>query len=101
MAAYLVATAKIDNFTEDMKKYVQLAEELMHKAGGQYVVRGPCEKVLEGDLLAGRHVIVSKFPTMEALKSFAESDEYQNHIKPLRAGTGTYDIAAYEETDSP
>ena len=101
MAAYLVATAKIDKFTEDMKKYVQLSEELVHKAGGQYLVRGPGATVYEGDFLAGRHVIVSKFPSMEALQSFVESDEYQNTVKPLRAGTGSYDIAAFEGTDSP
>ena len=100
MPAYLIATAQITNFNKDMKKYVQLAEELLHKAGGQYIVRGPSAKVLEGDFLAGRHVIVSKFPSMEALKSFAESDEYQKTIKPLRAGTGSYDIAAYEGADA-
>jgi hypothetical protein len=36
---------------------------------------------------------------MDALKSFVESDEYQNVVKPLRAGTGTYDIAAFEGAD--
>ncbi len=101
MAAYLVAAAQITNFTEDMKKYVQRSEELLHKAGGQYLVRGPGEKIYEGDLLAGRYMIVSKFPSMAALKSFVESDEYQNNVKPLREGTGIYDIGAWEETDSP
>ena len=101
MAAYLVAAAKIDNFSEGMKQYVQRSEELAHKAGGQYIVRGPGEKIYEGDFLAGRYMIVSKFPTMDALKSFVESDEYQNEVKPLRAGTGVYDIGAWEETDKP
>ena len=101
MTAYLVATAQITDFTEHMKKYVQLSEELIHKAGGQYIVRGPGEKIYEGKFLQGRYVIVSKFPTMAALKSFVESDEYQNRVKPLREGTGTYDIGAWEETDSP
>jgi uncharacterized protein (DUF1330 family) len=99
MAAYLVATAQIDNFTEDMKTYVQRSEALVHQAGGQYLVRGPGTTVYEGDFLTGRHVIVSKFPSMDALKSFVESDEYQNVVKPLRAGTGTYDIAAFEGAD--
>jgi hypothetical protein len=33
---------------------------------------------------------------MAQLKAFFESDEYQNNLKPLRAGSGVYDIAAYE-----
>ena len=101
MSAYLVAAARIDNFTEDMKKYVQLSEELVHKAGGEYLVRGPNTHVYEGDFLSGRHVIVSRFPSMDALKSFVESDEYQNKIKPLREGTGIYDIGAFEEAAKP
>jgi uncharacterized protein (DUF1330 family) len=100
MAAYIVAVCEITNFSEGMKEYVRRSEELIHKAGGEYLVRGPADKVLEGTYLPGKYTIVSKFPNMDALKSFAEGDEYVNEIKPLRAGTGTYEVAAFEETDA-
>ncbi len=100
MAAYIVAVCEITNFTEGFKEYVQLSEELIHKVGGEYVVRGPADKVLEGSYLTGKYTIVSKFADMDTLKSFAESDEYVNKIKPLRDGTGVYEVAAFEETDA-
>lgn len=99
MAAYIVAVCEITEFTEGFKEYVSRSEKLLHQAGGEYVVRGPAEKVLEGTYLPGKYTIVSKFPNMEALKSFAEGDEYMNEVKPLRAGTGIYEVAAFEETD--
>lgn len=100
MAAYIVAVCEITNFSEGMKQYVKRSEELVHEAGGEYVVRGPTDLVLEGTYLPGKYTIVTKFPDMEALKSFAEGDEYVNVVKPLRAGTGTYEVAAYEEADA-
>ncbi len=100
MAAYIVAVCEITNFNEGMKEYVRRSEELVHKAGGEYIVRGPAEKVLEGTYLPGKYAIVSKFPNMEALKGFAEGDEYLNQVKPLRAGTGNYEVAAYEEAEA-
>jgi hypothetical protein len=33
---------------------------------------------------------------MERLRAFYESEEYQKNLKPLRDGTGVYDIAAFE-----
>ena len=98
MAAYIVAVCEITNFSEGMKEYVKRSEELVHAAGGEYVVRGPSTKIYEGDYLEGKYSIVSKFPDMAALKSFIESDEYQNDVKPLRAGTGIYEVGAWEET---
>ena len=100
MTAYIVAVCEITNFNEGMKEYVKRAEELIHAAGGEYVVRGPSEKIYEGDYLAGKYAIVSKFPDMAALRSFVESDEYQNEVKPLREGTGVYEIGAWEEAEA-
>ena len=100
MPAYIVAVCEITDFNEGMKEYVKRAEELIHRCGGEYIVRGPSNTILEGDHLKGKYVIVSKFPDMDALKSFAQSDEYLHDIKPLRAGTGIYDVGAWEETEA-
>jgi len=99
MSAYLVAVAHITDFNDNVKKYAQLSAQWAAENGGEYKIRGAAATVGEGELLAGRSVIVSKFPSMEHLKAFYESDKYQKEIKPLREGSGTYDIALFEGLD--
>ena len=96
MAAYLVAVCKITNMTDDFKRYAELSAELLEKHGGEYIVRGPSDTMYEGEHLDGRIVVISKWPSMEQLKGFVESEEYKQNISPLREGSGIYDIAAYE-----
>jgi uncharacterized protein (DUF1330 family) len=96
MAGYIVAVARIDEMTDGLKQYVAKSAELSAKHGAEYVVRGPAKEVTEGDYLQGRSVIVSKFESLDKAKAFYHSDEYQNEIKPLREGSGVYDIAIFE-----
>ena len=44
----------------------------------------------------GKALVITEFPTMDDLLSFYNNPEYQNEIKPLREGTGNYEIAFYE-----
>ena len=97
MAAYLVSVCEVTNPHDDFKKYIALSEQLLKKHNGQYVVRGPEAENLEGDALNGKVLVVTRFETMEKLKGFYESDEYQKNIRHLRDGSGIYDIACYEE----
>ena len=96
MAAYIVAVCKITNPNENLKKYVASSEALLLKHGGEYLVRGPAHKIYEGDGFDGTTIVISKWPDMDTLKGFVESDEYDKNIKPLRAETGIYDIGCYE-----
>ena len=97
MAAYLVSVCEVTNPHDDFKKYIALSEQLLKKHNGQYVVRGPEAENLEGDALNGKVLVVTRFETMEKLKGFYDSDEYQKNIRYLRDGSGIYDIACYEE----
>lgn len=97
MAAYLVSVCEVTNPHDDFKKYIALSEQLLKKHDAQYVVRGPEAENLEGGALKGKVLVVTKFETMEKLKAFYQSDEYQKTIKHLRDGSGIYDIACYEE----
>ncbi|MDX2142773.1 MAG: DUF1330 domain-containing protein [Rhodospirillaceae bacterium] len=97
MAVYQVALVKLTNRTPGFMEYVKKSEELLKRFGGEYVVRGPATNILEGDYLQGRAVVVSKWPSMEKVQEFWNSEEYQKHIKPLRENTGVYDIATYTE----
>ncbi|NKB43601.1 MAG: DUF1330 domain-containing protein [Alphaproteobacteria bacterium] len=95
MPAYQVALVKVTNRTPGFMEYVEKSAEILAKHGGEYMVRGPAKTVLEGEYLEGRAVIVSKWPSLDAISAFFHSDDYQS-IKPLREGSGVYDVATYE-----
>lgn len=96
MPAYILTVVELKNVTEDFKRYSAQAAALSKQFGGEYLVRGKAAQVYEGELFAGKSVVLSRFPSMDQLKAFYESDEYQKNLKPLRAGTGIYDIGAWE-----
>jgi uncharacterized protein (DUF1330 family) len=96
MPAYLLSIAEITRFDANLKKYVDSAAELAAKHGGEYVVRGKPVEVTEGELFKSRSAIVLRFPDMASLRAFYQGEEYQQKLKPLREGTGNYEIAIWE-----
>lgn len=96
MPAYIVSVCEIANVTPELKTYAQKSAELARRHGGRYIVRGKAVEVLEGDKLAGKSVVILEFPDMATLTGYAKGEEYQATVKPLRKGTGIYDIAIYE-----
>ena len=96
MAAYLLAVCEITNMSEDMKLYSQKSAELIKKHGGEYVMRGKPAEIIEGEILDGKVVVMSKFPSLADVDAFVNGDEYQNNVKPLREGSGNYHIAIFE-----
>ena len=94
MAAYQIAICHITNPTPEMKTYAETSAKLVAKMGGEYLVRGPAVDVKEGEFLKGKVVLVTTFPTMDQMKAFWASEEY-NPIKHLRDASGTYDVAIY------
>ena len=97
MAAYLMSLCKVTNPHDNFKKYVKISEDMLKEHGGRYIVRGPADSIYEGEYLTGVVVIIAEFPSMEKLKGFIDSEKYQKDVKPLREGSGIYDIGAYEE----
>ena len=100
MAAYIVSLCTITDFHDNLKKYITLSEDLIKEYGGEYVIRGPAAKVLEGDALQGPSLIITKFESMDKAKAFYESNYYQKEVKPLRAQSGIYEIGVYDEAPS-
>ena len=95
MSVYLVSVCEITNMSNELKEYAQQSAELIKKFGGSYVTRGAASEVYEGEMLANKSVIITKFPDVESLHAFWESVEY-SAIKPKREGTGIYNIGVYE-----
>lgn len=87
MAAYIVATVTI---TDPAKfgEYVKAIAGLSEKHGGEYLLRGKVAEVLEGDVNPEERVVVSRFPTAEAAKAYAQSPEYKAGAL-LREGAAT------------
>jgi uncharacterized protein (DUF1330 family) len=96
MAAYIVSVCDIATISDALKEYAQRSADLAHRHGGRYTVRGKPVEVVEGEQLAGKSLVILEFPTMEQLRAYLEGDEYQKAVKPLRTGTGIYDIGIYE-----
>jgi len=96
VAAYIVSVVQFTNMTPQLKEYAQKSAALAKANGGKYIVRGKAQEVLEGTGMDGKSVVILEFPSMDQLKAFVKGDEYQKNVKPLRAGTGIYDIAIFE-----
>lgn len=98
MAAYIIVAARVDNRTEGFMEYARRAGELTYASGGEYIVRGDPETVLEGDMWNDRACVISRWPSLEAAKEFWNSSEYQEVLKPLRANTGLYEVGLFESS---
>lgn len=96
MPAFIVAIARVDDWSDDFQRYADRAADLTAEHGGEYVIRGKPHANVEGGLFDDRVAVISKFPTLEAAKALWNSDAYQKEIKPLRDGTGLYDVAIFE-----
>ena len=73
-SGYVIAHVEVTNPTqyEDYKKWSSLA---MQAHGAEVCVRGGKVEVLEGDW-APQRLVILKFPTVEAAKTFDSSPEY-------------------------
>ncbi len=98
MTAYIIVAARVDKRTEGFIEYSKRAAELTSRCGGEYIVRGLAETVLEGEIWSQRPCVISRWPSLEAAKAFWNSEEYQQALKPLRADTGLYDVGLFEGT---
>ena len=77
MAAFIVADVLPDDVEGYRASgYLEAARRSAEAHGGEYTVRGGDITVLEGDWEPGRLVVI-RFPSMDALRDWYYSDEYQ------------------------
>ncbi|MGD9660085.1 MAG: DUF1330 domain-containing protein [Porticoccaceae bacterium] len=92
MTAFLIATTTIKD-EEKFKRYAQEVVKTFALYGGEPLLRGNFEGMLSGEAsheMAG----VVKFSSMDALKTWFHSEEYQRLI-PLRTEAVDMTIATY------
>lgn len=96
--AYLVAFDPEGGYAnlDWMPEYVEHVMKIIDSYGGEYLVRYQPSQVIEGDLDPGPLVLV-RFPSMERLRAFYESDEYRPWREHRHEVGGTQRIIAFEE----
>ena len=86
-AAYLIVEMNITN-AEQYKQYMATAPAAVKAAGGEYLVRGGRQEVLEGDWSPHR-IAMLRFPSYEQAKAFYDGEMYKA-ARAQRVGTTEY-----------
>jgi uncharacterized protein (DUF1330 family) len=94
-AAYMLVLAQLSGAPDRGGAYAKAVAALVPQYGGKYLVRGGPLKVVEGEWLSRMRVVLTAFPSMQSATDFWYSDAYQKNTKPLREGTGLYDVALF------
>jgi uncharacterized protein (DUF1330 family) len=98
MAAYLIALIDVKD-PEAYRAYIARSPAVIAKYDGRFLARGGPSVSLEGDAVAGRVVIV-EFPSLEHIKTFYASPEYQE-AKLFRVEAATARFFAVQGIDPP
>ena len=80
-AGYAIFNIEVTN-PEDYKEYVERVKPIAEKFGGDYIVRGGTNQIIEGTWQYSRTVVI-KFPSYEKALELYNSEEYQP-IKQIR-----------------
>jgi uncharacterized protein (DUF1330 family) len=80
-AGFVIFNIDVTN-PEDYNEYITKVKPIVEKFGGEYIVRGGTNQVVEGNWQYSR-TIVLKFPSYEKALEWYNSEEYQP-IKQIR-----------------
>ncbi|MBC8338203.1 MAG: DUF1330 domain-containing protein [Rhodospirillales bacterium] len=75
MAAYIIVQIDVTD-PDTFEVYRAQVPPTLEQYGGEYIVRGGVQEILEGDWPHPRCVVL-KFPSMEQAKAWHESAEYE------------------------
>jgi uncharacterized protein (DUF1330 family) len=85
--AYIIVTMNITK-PEQYKEYMAQAPACVKAFGGEYIVRGGRNEVMEGDWQPHRLALL-KFPSFEQAKAFYDDGPYKD-VRKLRLGATEY-----------
>jgi uncharacterized protein (DUF1330 family) len=86
MPVYLIADVKV---TDDawIPEYADKVHDIVHKHGGKYLTRSSNITTIEGEALDTTLIALLEFPSMEAVKAFADDPAYTEYGKARQAGS--------------
>ena len=99
--AYLLVTARVTDRAKMAAYAKALAESgLYPRHGGRYLFFGKATVGLEdwpaADSSEAPSVVCALFPSRAAAEAFWADAQYQDEIKPLRAGAGSFHVAIFD-----
>ncbi|MGJ3230803.1 MAG: DUF1330 domain-containing protein [Oceanicaulis sp.] len=71
--------------------------QIVRRNGGEYLMVSPPALVVEGDWPETRGFVIERYPCRAAFENMWFSAEYQTELIPLRAGSGEYTVALFED----
>ena len=89
---YVIANIDITH-PEQMAEYRKWSTEAVAVHGGEFIVRGGQQQVLEG--AAHARTVVIRFASYAAAQAFYDSPEYRR-AREQRAGAGTFNMLCVE-----
>lgn len=91
-SAYLVFFARLQDRDRFIREYAPFAPAVAEKHGGRFLVRAGRENIeaLEGNWL-NASMVVLEFPTIQALRTFWDSEEYRR-LSDVRKATGLWSV---------
>lgn len=92
MAAYVIVEVNMTD-PEEYAAYGKLAEQSVARHGGRFVVRGGAHEVIEGEWAP--RMVVLEFDSLQAVRSWYDSDDYQACL-PMRLKSTTSRMIAVE-----
>ncbi|MDO4723468.1 MAG: DUF1330 domain-containing protein [Comamonadaceae bacterium] len=89
---YVIANVHVTN-PEQMAEYRQWSTQAAQVHGGEFLVRGGQQQVLEGQ--AHARTVVLRFPSYAAAQAFYDSPEYRK-ARQVREGAGVFNMLCVE-----
>ena len=104
MAAYLVTFITAHNL-EWVADYLANVPKIIHQFGGEYLALSRyapnAVEIVEGSASAPDSIVIFKFASMAAIKSFVQSPEYAPYKKARSAGTESNFFAFENDEEAP
>ena len=95
MSAYVLVEIEVTD-QEEYAAYGKLANESVTNHGGRFIVRGGETEAFEGEWAP--RIVVLEFESLDAIRRWYNSDEYQK-ILPMRLNTTKSRLIAVEGYD--
>ena len=90
MKSYMIVTAVITD-RAGFAEYSAKTPKVVESFGGKYICLGRHASLFEGSFGEGQSIVISEWPSREAIDQFWNSPDYQK-LKQLRAGTGSFNV---------
>lgn len=94
---YMLVIGQIED-REKMAAYQSALVEsgLYPQHEGHYVAFGQPAEMFEGEWPGNQGMVMARFPSLRHAQAFWNSEEYQERIKPLREGAGTFNVSVFD-----